>query len=290
MLIADTPYPLLTQHIALAEGLTVAYTDIGKGFPLLFVHGLGSAIPAWSKNIPYLSAYYRCLALDLPGYGKSTKAGFQPGMQFYAGIIRDFLDRLQLPDCYLLGHSMGGQVAIHTALQYPERIKKLVLAAPAGLETFTDQEAKELAGWFDREKVFKAGPAVIEQNMKANFYQFPDDAQTIVSDRIRYRDCTDYAAFCSAISASVSAMLQEPVYEKLSLLQMPVLILFGRQDAYIPSPLLHPGLELEQMVKRATARIPAGSYYMLEECGHFVQWEQAATFNQQLLKFLQTGA
>lgn len=286
MLIADTPYSLPTQTLELAKGLSVAYTDIGEGFPLLFIHGLGSSIPAWSKNIPLLSAQYRCLALDLPGYGKSTKSGFEPGMQFYATIIRDFLDRLQLPECYLVGHSMGGQVVIHTALQYPERVKKLVLAAPAGLETFTVPEAQQLAGWFEEEKVFKAGPEMIEQNMKANFHHFPDDAQTIMSDRLRYRDCTDYGSFCRAISASVSAMLHEPVYEKLSALPMPVLILFGRQDAYIPSRLLHPNLELEEMVKRATARIPAGSYHMLEHCGHFVQWEQAAEFNQQLLKFL----
>lgn len=289
MLIADTSYPFPTQTLRL-KGLSIAYSDLGKGFPLLFIHGLGSSIPAWSKNISALSAQYRCLVLDLPGYGKSAKKGFEPGMEFYAGIIRDFLDQLQLPQCYLLGHSMGGQIAIHAALRYPERIRKLVLAAPAGLETFTASEAEQVTAWFEQEKVFKAGPEIIEQNLRANFHHFPDDARSILSDRLRYRDCTDYAAFCRAVSAGISAMLAEPVYEKLPELQMPVLILFGRQDAYIPNPLLHPGLELEEIVKEAAAHIPLGSYRMLEQCGHFVQWEQSAEFNKQLMKFLQPEA
>lgn len=287
MLIADTPYPLPIRTLTLAEGLEIAYSDTGEGFPLLLIHGLGSYIPAWSKNIPVLSTRYRCLALDLPGFGKSTKTKFMPGMQFYAGIICEFLDRLQLPECYLLGHSMGGQVAMHTALLYPDRIEKLVLAAPAGLETFTPAEARQLAGWFEQEKVLNAGPEIIEQNMKANFYRFPEDAKIIVSDRVSYRECSDYNAFCRTISASVSAMLEEPVFDQLPLLQMPILVLFGRQDAYIPSRLLHPGLEIEKMVKEAVERIPAGNYQMIEQCGHFIQWEQADAFNRQLLKFLQ---
>lgn len=289
MLIADISYPLPTWRLTLAEGLDIAYSDTGEGFPLLFIHGLGSYIPAWSKNIPRLSAQYRCLALDLPGYGKSTKTGFQPGMQCYASVIHEFIDRLQLPECCLVGHSMGGQVAITTALRYPDRIQKLVLAAPAGLETFTRPEARQIAGWFEEEKVYQAGPEMIEQNMSANFYQFPADAQSILTDRLSYRECSDYKAFCRAVSAGVSAMLQEPVYDQLSRLQMPVLILFGRQDAYIPNRLLHPGLELEELVKEATVQIPMGDYQMIKECGHFVQWEQADAFNKQLLSFLQAA-
>lgn len=71
-------------------------------------------------------------------------------------------------------------------------------------------------------------------------------------------------------------------------MQMPVLIFFGRQDTYIPSRLLHPGLEIKKMVKEATEHIPAGSYQMIEQCGHFIQWEQAEEFNRKLLKFLHT--
>jgi pimeloyl-ACP methyl ester carboxylesterase len=286
MLIADTVYSFHTQTMRLAAGTTLAFSDTGRGFPLLLIHGLGSYMKAWSKNIPFLSRHFRCLALDLPGYGKSSKSGFSPGMEYYAAVIREFMDRMQIPACYLAGHSMGGQVAIHSALGNPDRISKLALAAPAGLETFTAPEAQQLAAWFEQEKVRKAGPAIVTENLKANFYRFPDDARSMLADRLQYMNCADYPDFCRAVSQGVWSMLKEPVYDKLPQLKMPVLIIFGRQDAYIPNRLLHPSLDQEKIAKGASALIPKASFHMLEQCGHFVQFEQAEAFNKQLLNFL----
>ncbi len=286
MLIADTPYPLQNKLIKGAGTLSLAYAAQGEGFPLLFIHGLGSSIPAWQKNIPFLSRYFYCLALDLPGYGKSSKEGVHAGMEFYADVVSDFLDKLQLPACYLLGHSMGGQVAIHTALKYPEKVKKLALMAPAGLETFSPDEGQQLKQWFAPEKVFAAGADVVEQNVKANFHHFPADAQVLLQDRVRYKSCSDYRTFCQVVSDSVAAMLNDPVYARLPSLDMPVLMLFGRQDAYIPSKLLHPNLELETMLQEVQSRMPNLHYHLLDACGHFVQWEQAEQVNHYLLEFL----
>jgi pimeloyl-ACP methyl ester carboxylesterase len=287
MLIADTPYPLHVQNVVLSNGISLAYTAMGRGFPLLLVHGLGSYLPAWTKNLPFLSEHFRCIALDLPGYGKSSKEGFTPGMEFYADVLHEFLDKLQIKECYLTGHSMGGQVVIHTALKYPQKVKKLALLAPAGLETFTADEGRQMKAWFAPEKVCAAGADIIEQNVKANFYHFPADARGILQDRLHYKACDDYPRFCQVLSDSVAAMLQEPVYEKLSQLSMPVLILFGRQDAYIPSLLLHPNLQLKDMVEQASARIPKGSFRFVNSCGHFIQWEGAEEVNRYLLGFLE---
>lgn len=287
MTIADTSYPHPVHTLQGVGGGSLAYTEQGAGFPLVFVHGLGSSIPAWQKNIPFLSKHFRCLALDLPGYGKSAKEGFTPGMAYYADVVSAFLDRLQIQQCYLAGHSMGGQVAIHTALKYPHKVKKLALLAPAGLETFSAAEAARLKSWFEADKVFAAGPEIIEQNVKANFHCFPEDAQPILQARLHYKACADYPRFCQVLSDSVGAMLQEPVYESLQRLSMPVLMLFGRQDGYIPSPLLHPDLDMETMLEVATAGIPNGNYRLLDSCGHFIQWEQAEEVNKLLLGFLQ---
>ena len=264
----------------------MAYTDEGHGYPLLFIHGLGSSIPAWGKNIPFLSRCFRCIALDLPGYGKSSKEGFTASMRFYADVIEALLDKLHIESCYLAGHSMGGQVAIHAALRFSERIRKLVLVAPAGLERFEPQEAAQLKSWFEAEKVYAAGEEVITRNVKANFYRFPADVQAILAERLAYKSCTDYRLFCQTISDSMSAMLEEPIWEQLPQLAMPVLLLFGRQDAYIPSPLLHPQLSVEKVAKSAAARLPYSHLLLLNHCGHFLQWEQAEEFNEQVREFL----
>ena len=73
----DLTYPFPTHKLQLAEDLELAYFDEGKGNEvILFIHGLGSYAPAWKKNIESLSKDYRCLAIDLPGYGKSSKGRY----------------------------------------------------------------------------------------------------------------------------------------------------------------------------------------------------------------------
>lgn len=285
MLIENISYVFPTSWVNTAGGLRLAYTEVGQGFPLLFLHGLGSYAAAWNKNLSFLSRYYRCLALDLPGYGKSAKEGFTPGMGFYADVVAEFLDSLALNDCFLGGHSMGGQVAIHTALRYPRRIKKLALLAPAGLETFNTAEASQLKEWFSEEKLMKAPLSAVAQNVKANFYHFPDDAQVLLEDRLYYTRCSDYPRFCQTLSRCASAMLNEPVYSQLPQLQMPVLVFYGLQDRYIPSPLLHPQLSLDRLAREATYHIPQAQLELINNCGHFVQWEQAARVNKLLHRF-----
>ena len=288
MQIADTTYTLPTSYLTTSAGLRLAYTEAGQGFPLLFLHGLGSYFPAWQKNIPFLSWHYRCIALDLPGYGKSSKEGFKPGMGFYAQVVAEFMDAMGLNTCYLAGHSMGGQIATHLALGYPQRIKKLALLAPAGLETFSPAEAQQLQNWFTADKLVTAPLDTVAHNVKINFHHFTPDAEPLLQDRLNYTRCTDYPLFCQTLSGSVAAMLQEPVYELLPQLKMPVLLLFGLQDRYIPSPLLHPQLSIEKLVEDAAQRIPQVQLELLDLCGHFIQWEQAEEVNKLLLDFYRT--
>lgn len=285
MEIAAISYPLPSHYIETATGISLAYTEQGQGVPLLFIHGLGSSLKAWSKNLPLLSRHYRCLALDLPGYGKSSKNGFNPGMGFYAEVVTEFLERLQINECYLAGHSMGGQVALHTALRYPRKIIKLALLAPAGIETFSHAEGLQLEEWFSPEKLLSAPLATVEKNVRANFYSFPEDARVLLEDRLSYTLCTDYPQFCQTLSACVSAMVREPVYNLLPQLQMPVLLLFGLQDRYIPSPILHPDLPLDSIVQAAAEKIPHAQIKLIDNCGHFVQWEQTEQVNKLLLDF-----
>lgn len=140
-------YPFTTKKVKLHEQITLAYVQEGmspaNGTPtLLFIHGLGSYLPAWKKNIAQLGKYFHCIALDLPGYGKSSKSLKYSGkMSFFAQVIHDFIDHLQLKNVVLVGHSMGGQIALTTALKYPHNIQKLVLIAPAGIEAFSKTEA-----------------------------------------------------------------------------------------------------------------------------------------------------
>ena len=133
-------YPFSVQHQKLSDGVNVAYTDTGKGPAVMLIHGLGSYIPAWKQNIPALAEKHRVIALDLPGYGKSSKSEDSYSIPFFAETVAELQDSLGIARAAWIGHSMGGQIAIEGALRYPEKIRELVLIAPAGFEEFTEQE------------------------------------------------------------------------------------------------------------------------------------------------------
>lgn len=275
------------RFIQLPSGIRLAYCDEGMGdTALLFLHGLGSNHKAWQKNANVLSKRFRCIALDLPGYGASDKGDFAYDMTFFARTVREFADALQLKNVVLVGHSMGSQVAMHCVLQDSSRWKKMVLLAPAGFETFTEQER----AWFQMvytPAVLKATtPEQIRKNFEINFFQFPADAEFMISDRLALRETPAYDLYCNMIPKCVMGMLREPVYDRLPDIKIPVIVLYGENDYLIPSQILHKGQTTLQVAQSGQSRIPGSSLRMLPQCGHFVQWEAADAVNQAISAFL----
>ncbi|NEM96479.1 alpha/beta fold hydrolase [Pontibacter burrus] len=278
-------YP--AKKVKLANGTTIAYTDQGKGTEtLILIHGLGSYLPAWNKNIEDLSKNYRTIALDLPGYGKSSKEDVQPGMANYAQTVLALMDKLKIKKAILVGHSMGGQIAITAALQAPERVNKLVLAAPAGLETFTEQQKQLFKMTVTPESVQNTPADKAAANIKINFYQMPADAQFMIDDRLKMAESADFGNYSKAVAASVAAMVDEPVYDKLPQLQVPTLIIFGEQDTLIPNKYLNPNLTTQAVANIGKEKIKNSQVILLPEAGHFVQFEQAAAFNKAVRDFI----
>ncbi|MEO1411702.1 MAG: alpha/beta fold hydrolase [Bacteroidota bacterium] len=281
-------YPYEVHHLELADSLRLAYVDEGAGaYTLLFIHGLGSNLQAWQKNIDVLKANYRCIALDLPGYGKSSRGAYPFDMPFFARAVRHFIDHLALENVVLVGHSMGGQIAVHTVLNSPERLAKLLLLAPAGFETFSQEERD----WFQNfytSAVVKATPEdQIIKNFHLNFHQFPDDAQFMIDDRLLLRQSSEYDDYCQMIPRCVQGMLQYPIFDQLPELNLPTLILYGAEDALIPNTYLHPQLTTPQVARAGQERIAGSQLRLLPAAGHFVQWEQAAAVNAAIVEYLQ---
>ena len=141
----ELSYPFEVHKTQITENINLAYVDEGKGEQtIIFIHGLGSYLPAWEKNVDVLKSKYRCIAIDLPGYGKSSKAIHTGTMDFYADVIKSLMDKLKIKSAVIAGHSMGGQIAMVMSLKYPDYVSKLVLVSPAGFETFTEGQKE----WF----------------------------------------------------------------------------------------------------------------------------------------------
>ncbi len=279
-------YPAPTRTVAV-DGVDISYVELGRGEPtLLLLHGLNSYIPAWSRNLDDLAARHHVVAIDLPGYGRSSKANYRYSMAFFARAVEGVIEALRLGRVVLVGHSMGGQVALTHALAYPGRAEALVLAAPAGFETFSPGERAALIETLSKQAIALTPPERIYAGFASTFAgDVPADAMFMVRDRIAIIGGPDFDGFCYAVARSVAAMAYGPVFERLPAIAVPVLAVFGSDDRLIPNPLIHGG-STRAVAERAVARLPRGRLVMLPRVGHFVQWEAAAAFDRLLLDFV----
>lgn len=281
----ELQYPFDIKKIKLNDGRTLAYSDEGKGDVIIFIHGLGSYSPAWKKNVSVLKEKFRCIAVDLPGYGKSSKEIHSGKMEFYADVIIELLDKLNIEKATIAGHSMGGQIGMVMALKYPDRIKALILASPAGFESFTAGQKQWFRDVMTVDGVKLTNTQTIRANVVSNFYNMPEDAEFMITDRIAFRGAKDFENYCYTVVRSVNGMVDQPVIDFLDKIKQPTLILFGENDNLIPNPYLNPG-KTEEIAKIGASKIPNSKLVMIPECGHFLQFEKPEIFNQSVIEFL----
>ncbi|MBZ9620200.1 alpha/beta fold hydrolase [Psychroflexus lacisalsi] len=271
----------------LIENEKIAFVDVGSGEnTLLFIHGLSSNLQSWNKNISRLKNEYRCIAIDLPGYGKSTKNSTTYSLKDYADFLNSFIEKKNLHDVVLVGHSMGGQVAVHTLLAAQDNFKSLVLIAPAGIETFSENEAALMKASYTAEMVEKSTPEQIRNNFKMNFHQFPEDAEFMVRERIEMKNADDMKIYSEVVVNNIHAMLEEPIIGRLSDIEIPVLMIYGKDDLLIPNTFFHPSQDIASLVKTAKENIRNLKVELINEAGHFVNFEKSKQVNALITEFL----
>ena len=281
------PDPLAeVRHLELGS-VRLSYTDHGQGDPpLVFIHGLGSYLPVWKHNVRAFAADHRVVTLDLPGFGKSSKRNAYPySMEFFATAVQDLIHALDLRDPVIVGHSMGGQIALTHALRFPGSARGLVVTSSAGFETFAPAEARWLLDTVDDDFTRRAPPEAVYARHSSNFHRMPKDARFMAADRVAVIDGPDFARYCRAVSKAVRGMLEGPVHHRLSSIETPTLVLFGEHDALIPNPLLHPG-RTEALARDAVRRLPRAELSLVPRAGHLAHFEQPHAWNQAVHRFL----
>ena len=278
----DYGYPINTIQIG---NVKLAYIDQGQAEQtILLIHGLGSYARAWTKNIDVLSETHRVIAVDLPGYGHSSKGYYEYSMSFNADVLRHLISELNLGAVTVVGHSMGGQIAMTLALESPELVEKLILISPAGFERFNEGESAWMKNVMTPELVRDTPVRAIAKNVSINFYDFPEDAAWMITDRIQLRGASDFYDYCFAVSKNVEGMLRGIVWDKLDQISQPTLVLFGENDALIPNRFLHPGWT--KGIAEIATEIPNSTITMIPKCGHFVQLDAFEAANTAMLNFL----
>jgi pimeloyl-ACP methyl ester carboxylesterase len=280
-------YSFPYRTVSLSGSQSIAYTDEGDGKDiLLFIHGLASYIPAWRKNVEVLKKNYRCICIDLPGYGKSTAGGHSGKVSFYTEVIADFIKTLHLHNVMLVGHSMGGHIAISLTLSYPELVHKLILLAPAGFESFTENETLLLKQAFTAESFLNSSEIQIRASFAANFFRMPKDTESMILDRIAMRNWVNFHAYANVVANSLYGMLDDPVFNRLPLINQKTLVIYGQNDTLIPNYVLHSDLITADIARSGVAKIQNANLILLNECGHFLQFEKPGEINLLIRNFI----
>lgn len=125
----------MRRETRVVHGHRRSYVVAGSGPPLVLVHGIGDSSATWEQVIPLLARDHLVLAPDLLGHGASDKPRADYSVGGFANGVRDLLALLDVPAATVVGHSLGGGVAMQLTYQYPELVERLVLVASGGLGT-----------------------------------------------------------------------------------------------------------------------------------------------------------
>jgi 3-oxoadipate enol-lactonase len=109
------------------KDIDLYYETIGKGHPILFIHGLGSSSRDWEMQIPFFSKHYQVITLDLRGHGQSQKPPGPYSMSLFAKDVAELVKLLGIVPVHVVGISLGGMIAFQLGVDYPELVKSLVI-------------------------------------------------------------------------------------------------------------------------------------------------------------------
>jgi pimeloyl-ACP methyl ester carboxylesterase len=267
------------------HGRPLNYVEVGSGPLLLLVHGMAGTYESWQTVIEPLARRHTVIALDLPGHGASAPAGGDYSLGSLAASLRDLLITLGHDHATLVGHSLGGGIAMQFAYQFPELTERLVLVSSGGLgrEVSPVLRAAALPG-ADLFIAATAGPgrvagSALARGLAAVGLRANADVAEVARGYASLGDRSHRAAFLATLRSVVGTEGQRiHAGDRLYLAGgVPVLIIWGRRDRMIP--VAH--------AEHAHKEIPGSRLEIFDSAGHMPQLEAPARFVAVLERFLE---
>lgn len=262
-------------------GRSSHYIEKGDGEPVILVHGFFYDSCLWKKNIDALAEKFRVYALDLWGFGYSTREPLDYGYPLYADQLLRFMDSLSIPRASLIGQSMGGGTCILFTLQHRKRVNKLILVNAAGMPNPLPLMGK-IANlpWVGEFLIGLKGNSYRKMVLRTTFIRDKDFiTDGYLEDVTRHHKVKGSTqAMLTILRKQFFDKLRDEV-EQLGGMAVPTLIVWGRQDRAIP---LKCGQQMHQLLKASRLEI-------LDRAGHCANNEQAAKFNEIATNFLSSG-
>jgi pimeloyl-ACP methyl ester carboxylesterase len=256
--------------------------DAGSGPPVLLLHGFADTADCWRRVVPRLLAHHRVIAIDIPPFGRSQEPaleGEQTLIDFYGDFFPELFEQLEIDQATVMGHSLGGAVALSIALDLPQSVRHLCLIAPAGLGVRAPWWWQALAGRPVNWAAFLKLPnPVAAQAIRAALRSFLEER--LLFDNRGLDDAIDHFVQLHGGRRELERLLSAgraliPGYkgdllQRSRRLACPVTVIWGRHDRLAP---------VEHAASFAAA-VPQSQVHLLERCGHYPQIELPTQVNE----------
>jgi pimeloyl-ACP methyl ester carboxylesterase len=252
------------------DDINLSTDDTGLGMPLVFLHGFPFSRSAWQKQISAFRSSYRVIVPDLCGFGLSPTRFGPTTMAQYAGDLHLLLQKLSTGPVVLVGHSMGGYVALAFARQFPEMLSRLVLVS-----TKAGQDTAEVAAGrrATAEQVKADGVDVVVETMAPKMLTPRNQATNLVAE---VRGLMSSSHSTGVIGALLGMAERPDSTDLLAQIEVPTLIITGTDDAIVP----------RQEAEKLAQGIRGAQLRAIFQAGHLVAFEQPEEFNRVLMEWL----
>lgn len=265
------------------DGLTVAYSVTGTGPPVVLLHGWPTSSYLWRRVTPAIAIRNRVIAVDLPGFGRSSKPPTGYGFPLYHRVLDGVLDTLGLDQVALVGHDIGGPIALHWALHRPSRVTRIALLNTLVYPQFAPSVLEFVRACLDpARRAALTSPVGLAEVMRLGV----SDAGVLTDDVLDavaapFGDEPARLALAAA-GAGLSARGFVEIERALPQLSVPVRVVYGEQDRVLP--------DIADTVARLRGDLPHAEVTALPGCGHFLQEEAPAQVGALLAAFLAADA
>lgn len=253
------------------DGAKIYWDEQGQGEPLLLIMGLGYPSYAWYRTRPVLAERYRTIAFDNRGVGQSDRPAGPYPIALMASDAAAVLDAAGVESAHVFGISMGGMIAQEFTLQYPRRVRSLILGCTAAGGPYAVRAEPEVT-----QMVMARATMTREEAAKAAlpFIYHPNTPQQLIEQDMKVRE--PWFPHPEGYSAQLQGILAWEAYSRINQIAVPTLVIHGESDRLVPAG----------NSKLIAEKIPGARLVLLPHASHIFTTDQYEAAHQAIVEFL----